>query len=851
MTSKKNKKNQNIERYEVNASSGLSQVQVASRVSQGATNVTPSRVTKSTWSIFRDYVFTLFNFFNVGIGVALAVAGHFSSLLFLAVVVLNIVIGLIQEFRGRALVNKLTVVLADKVKVRRNGKVVEIVTDELVLDDVLELSSGEQVAADSIVLEGELEVNEALLTGESELIIKKVGDMLLSGSFVVSGKASVRVDKVGLDGFAAKLIKDAKKDKKQSSELIASMNKITRLTSLFIIPIGVMLFVQAMFTHAVPLSWQAAVPVTSAALLGMLPRGLVLLVSIALATGVIKLSKKNVLVQDLYATETLARVSILCLDKTGTITEGKMKVDKFTELETSKKFPLSHRELIELFLAFTDDNNLTANALREFFVGDSQNERSSNISQLKQKYSCIVKTAFSASRKFSSVTIDGIGTITIGAPEKLQAVHTGKAISFKASNKLNRVIFIGFSTISTNQEKNDNPYKLEVFSTIELNDPIRKNARQTLQFFKNNGVAIKVISGDNAQTVSHIALAAGLENGDKFIDMSLVQTDAELENAAKHYTVFGRVSPEQKKKLIIAFKQIEKISKGKRTGFFSMFFNGRQKQKHRVAMVGDGVNDVLALREADCGIALASGSSASKQVSSIVLLNSDFTHLPMVVAEGRRVVNTITKAGGIFFIKTIYTVILSVLLIILNMPFPFIPVQITFIDLAIEGFPSFFLTFENETKPIKGEFVNTAFMRALPNAIMVVVVTSVMFIVGRVTAINQEILFSIAFIALGFISACAAIRACVPFKKENGKWNKLRIFLASFTMIGFFLAVWLFSYGITRILGLYEPFNFLYLNLPLQYLWIAIVLSLGALPFLILLSMWIKPKHERRQKLLH
>jgi len=837
-------------RYNPNFSDGLNSSQVESRIAKGFTNVSVGRVSKSNFSIVRDYVFTLFNLFNLAIGIALAIAGAFSSLLFLVVVVLNITIGIVQEIRGRNMVNKLTLLHASKVWVIRNGIKVEVATDEVVLDDIMVLSAGEQITADSIVVEGSLEVNEALLTGESDTIVKNVGNMLLSGSFVVSGIAKAKVEKVGVDGFANKLALDAKVDKKQNSYLIKSMRKVTNLTSFFIIPIGILLFVQAFFIR--DNSWQEAVPLVSGALLGMLPRGLVLLVSIALAAGVIKLSKKQVLVQDLYATETLARVNVLCLDKTGTITEGKMSVSNVQYININAQYRISNSELtledmVRLFLEHSDDNNQTATALREHFVNKCGRSLNAPTVDIEKSYShfennlivrafteCLSdinkddnslfsafrsplklksKIPFSSIRKWSSVTIQNLGTIIIGAPDILSK-HSNQKINLITSDPTSRMLYVAFSK---NEPLKNQLNSLEVIGGIELLDPIRKNATETLAYFKKEGVDVKIISGDSLETVGAIAKKAGLENWASVVDMNTITTEQGLQNASKKYSIFTRVSPNQKQQLVKAFKN-----------------NG-----DTVAMVGDGVNDVLALREADCSIALAEGSSASKQVSSIVLLNSDFTHLPAVVNEGRRVVNNVTKAGGIFFIKTIYSVLLSILLIIINAPFPFLPVQIAFIDLAIEGFPSFFLSFENETQKIKGNFLNTAFIKALPHAIMIVVAVAVLFILNWATVVPQEQINGIAYIVLGFISLAAVFRACMPP-------NKLRVFLMGTAAIGFFVAVYLFSYGIAGLLGI--DFNFLHLVLERQYLWIAIVLCVAILPILVALFMWIRPKSMRNDK---
>jgi len=874
-------------------------------------NSSQNSASKSTGQILKDYIFTLFNFFNFAIAVALAVAGAFSSLLFLAVVVLNITIGVVQEVKSRNLINKLSIMIADKATVVRGEKQEQLLASDIVVGDIVVLKAGEQIAVDSVLLEGELEVNEALLTGESDALKKKMGDMLLSGSFVVSGVARVKVTKIGQDGYAAKLTQEAKKAKAKNSELVNSMRKITKLTSFIIVPVGVLLFVQAMFFNPNISSWQQAVPSVSAALLGMLPRGLLLLVSIALTSSNIRLAKKRILVQDLYASENLARVNILCLDKTGTITEGKMKIVNqkiFSGLQSS----YSVDDLMRLFLTHSDDNNVTARAMREYFLMENgewrmendclngDNKTNSKISQqfsiLNSQFSIIKKIPFSSDRKYSSVTIKDIGTIVVGAPEVLQKFSPQK-INYVPSDPLNRVLFVGFaayniiengelrmengclngdnktnskinpqfSSLNSQLNKNNNSQfsilnsQLKIIAALELADPIRSGAKATFAFFKKEGVKIKVISGDNAKTVSLIAQKAGIENADKFIDLSTIPDSTDLSTIAHKYTVFGRVSPKQKQMLVMALKmengewRMENDcpnSDSKTNSKTSQQFSIRDKHKkpslspvlcplapQTVGFVGDGVNDILALREADCSIALANGSGASKQISSIVLLDSDFTHLPSAVLEGRRVINNMTRAGGIFFVKTIYSVILSLLLVVLNMPFPFLPVQITLIDLVIEGFPSFFLSFEKQTQKPTGSFLTNALTRALPFAIMVIVACCVLFVVGRFLSLPYGVLASLMYITLGFISVVAAVRACLPP-------NRLRVFLMLATSIGYFLAVWLFSYGISLIFSI--DFNLLELYLPLNYLWIAIVLSVATVPFLIGL-VWLFKKSRLKK----
>jgi len=721
-------------RYNPTHDVGLSAKQADDRTANRLTNVTRSKITKSNFAIFRDNALTLFNAFNFGIGVLLMLVGAWRSLLFLLVVVLNITIGIVQEVRGRNLVSKLTLVVKGQATVIRDGQSTQIGVDQIVLDDVVVFCAGDQISVDSVVLDGTLEVNESLLTGESDTIIKLKGDSLLSGSFVVSGKCSARADKVGNDGFAARLALGAKKHKEVASELVKSMRKITKITSLFVIPIGIILFLQAYFYRGDDIAH--AVTTSSAAVLGMLPRGLVLLISIALAAGVFRLAKQKVLVQDPRAIEMLARVDLVCLDKTGTLTTGNMNVTDFVIIDSS--LPVDPKTALKLFVGNTTDNNSTADSMLSYF---GNNDISAN-------YKVLSSVPFSSKRKWSSITFEGLGTIIIGASERLLDKSINR-IPNNITNPYNNGQRVLLAAYSSSAPTNDSLPDLSVFGLIVIQDEIRHNTSSTLGFFDKEGVGVKVISGDNPAAVSQVAKQAGLRDYSSYVDMSAIIDPDALRDAAAKYSVFGRVTPEQKKDLIIAFKN----------------------QGHTVAMVGDGVNDVLALREADCGIALACGSEATRQVSQVVLTDSDFTSLPNVVLEGRRVINNLTKIGGIFFIKTIYTVLLAVLMTIIFRPFPFVPIQITIIDLALEGYPPFFLSFERETHKPKVPFLSGAFLRALPFSIMITLSVSALYIIGLVAGIDYSTLASMMFLVLSFITVIALFRMCFPF-------NKFRLFLA-------------------------------------------------------------------------
>lgn len=725
---------------------GLTDKEIQDRKERGQVNVTNDKNTKTNWEIICENVFTLFNLFNFLIAVALTVVGAYSNLAFMLVIILNITIGIVQEIHAKNMVEKLSVLTISKVDVIRNGKENKINVDEIVLDDITVLSMGNQISSDSVVIDGKIEVNESLLTGESDTIVKIPGDKLFSGSYVVSGKCYAKVEKVGNDNFATQIALKSKKHKKLQSELLDSMRKVTKVTSFIIIPVGILLFVQAYFFRGDII--KESVIATAAALLGMLPKGLVLLISISLATGVMKLAKKKVLVQDLYSVETLAHVDTLCLDKTGTITEGKMKVSN-VDIFNNEIMPISVHSALSAFVNEMGDNNATFEALKDYFKGDD-------------KFELVDKVTFSSERKWSSITFKNIGSIVVGAPERLMEksnfVMPEEKIQLQKDGK--RILLLGYSK----EEVKDLVLpELEIIATIELSDPLRKNAKEMLGFFKNEGVDVKVISGDNPITVSSIAKQAGLEDYESYIDLSTLKSDDEIVDIVDKYSIFARVSPDQKCLLVKAL----------------------QEKGHTVAMTGDGVNDVIALRQADCSITLPEASDVAKQVSQIVLLNSDFSVLKDVLMEGRRVVNNITNVARIFFIKTLYSVILSILNIITCTAFPFIPIQITLIDLAIEGYTSFFISFEPNGNRIKEPFLKSVLKNSLPYSLVIILNIIILYFIGPSLNFGKDEIHTIMYYIIGFTSILAVIRVCRPF-------NKLRIFLCSTTAVGFFVATILF-----------------------------------------------------------
>ncbi|MDB1695223.1 HAD-IC family P-type ATPase [Enterococcus casseliflavus] len=721
---------------------GLTAAEVAKKTQEGLHNDYETKTSKSTAAIIKDNLLTLFNFLNLLIGVFLFAVGAYSNMFYLAIIFVNITIGISQELHARNLVKKLSLVSPQTVRVIRDAQIHEISAKELVLEDVVILGAGDQIPADMTVLSGLVEVNEAMLTGEADLVVKEAGASLLSGSFIVSGEVTGTVLHVGAENYAAKLSNEAKVHKPIRSELLASIRSVSKFTSYVIVPLGVILFFQAFMMRDAGI--KESVVVSAAALLGMLPKGLVLLISIALTTGVIKLAKKRILVQDMYAVETLAHVDTLCLDKTGTLTEGHMVLESIVPLQADS----DPNMLLGNYLAASTDNNLTMQALRQGCPELTDHQP-------------IEVAAFSSQRKWGAVAFEHLGNVYLGAPEKVAGSAALPQVK-EAQEAGLRVLILAVET-NPKAPASFDPSNAQAVAVLILSDIIRQNAKETLAYLADQGIDLKVISGDNPIAVAAIAHRAGLANADQAIDLSTLTTEAEVREAATRYTVFGRVTPEQKKLLV------QELKANQRT----------------VAMTGDGVNDVLALREADVSIAMAAGDSAARQIANFVLLDSDFTTLPDVLFEGRRVVNNVTKASGIFFIKTIYSFLLSLVCILTSSAFPFLPIQITLIDLAIEGYPSFFLSFEENKAPIKGRYLPTVLLNALPNALLVLVNYFAIRFLQTDYGWSQFDTTTLLYYLLIGISCIAVIRACLPL-------NTLRLFLAITTTVGIYVAAMLF-----------------------------------------------------------
>lgn len=717
--------------------SGLSAREVQERRERGEGGCAAEQITKSKGQIVRENLLTLFNFLNFVIAALLFVVGAYSNMLFIAIIILNIVIGIAQEFKAKRLVDELSILNRPHVRVRRDGKDMSVELEEVVKDDLMVLESGNQICNDAVVVDGTLEVNESLLTGESDAVLKEEGGSLLSGSSVISGKAYAKVVHVGNENYATKLANEVKKEKQVQSELLGSMRKVTKFTSFLIIPLGVLLFLEAFVLRNSPVD--EAVVSSAAALLGMLPKGLVLLISVSLAAGVIRLAKMKILVQNIYSLETLAHVDTLCLDKTGTITDGNLKVRSVIPLgEFSRE---RADALVQAYMAACDDNNATFQALRKEFPEEESHHPA-------------CKIPFSSKRKWGSVSFREGGTVFVGAPERLLGELPGDLIQEMENG--HRLVVIGYL-----KEKWENdeelPGEIMPLYAVVLEDTIRPDADEALKFFREEGVDVKIISGDHVTTVSRIAKRAGLQRWEDAIDLSAAGEDVDYDEICRKYAVFARVTPRQKQELVKALK----------------------RQGHQVAMTGDGVNDLLALREADCSIAVADGSDASRQISQVVLLDSDFTNLPQVVMEGRKVINNVTRTAQVFFIKTIYSVLVSFFCLFTNQAFPFIPIQITLIDACIEAYPSFFTIFESDTRRIRGKFLPTALSHAAPFALTVAVMIAVFSIWAPFPVSENQ---TVMYMLLIMISMAAVIRSCWPF-------NPLRAFLCVTMVGGTFLAL--------------------------------------------------------------
>lgn len=776
---------------------GLTNEQVQQRIEEGKINVNENPNTRSYKQIVRENVLTFFNFLNLALMIMVLLVGSYKNSMFMGIIVINTVIGIIQEVRAKKTLDKLAILTESKAVVLREGKKWSISTEKLVLDDILFLKTGDQVPADARVLEGSIEVNESLLTGESDNLQKNEGDELFSGSFVTSGEACCQVIHVGKDNYASQITSEAKEFKRHNSELRNSLNAILKTISVIIVPMGMLLFYKQYYIAGNGI--RDAVVNMVAAVLGMIPEGLVLLTSVALTLGALTLTRKNTLVQELYCIETLARVDTLCLDKTGTITAGTMCVEQVQpyvegmEIKAPDGANVSEsestingaegetKELTELAaseIQGAENTGLTVSGAQlELTMGEIERVMANMMSVLKDKNAtadalhkrfsrrtdmpvdhCI---PFSSDRKYSGVAFKEEGTYLMGAAQFL--FPDGNEDLMKQCSAYGkeglRVLVLAHSP-NLNQE-NELPEGLKPVALFMLTDIIRDNAPETLAFFKDQGVDLKVISGDDPVTVSAIAKKAGLENADKYIDATTITTPEDMERAVAECSVFGRVTPQQKKEMVLAL----------------------QKQKHTVAMTGDGVNDVLALKEADCSVVMAEGSDAAKNIANVVLMDSNFAAMPEIVNQGRRVVNNIRTAASMFLIKTIFSVLLCLITIFWGDSYPFEPIQMSLISACAVGIPTFLLAQENNFNKIESGFLRYVFMNAFPAAVTITGCVFTIMLVCQNVYHSNDMLSTACFLVTGWNYMAALKTVYAPLSRYR------KIIIYGMQFIFFFAAV--------------------------------------------------------------
>ena len=723
---------------------GLTQKEVKERINAGKTNQSDASTGLTVKQIILSNTLTYFNLIFLVITVLLCIVGSFRNLTFLPIILWNIIIGIIQEWRAKKTLDKMNLLNAPHAIVMRDGKERKVTSEELVQDDVVLLSAGEQICADATVLEGNIQVNESLLTGESDEIDKKKGDTLLSGSFVVSGRCHARLDKVGNESYISKLTSEAKTiDGYEQSEMVRSINEIIKWVGIVIIPIGVILFYQSFFLNGV--TFQKSITSMVAAVLGMIPEGLYLLTTVALALSTMRLSKRKVLLHDMKSIETLARVDVLCVDKTGTITEPEMKVkevvfegDDVTEMLTD-------------YVLASKDNNATMQALQSFIPENAE-----------QKHAALKVVPFTSSTKYGGIVFDD-ATYLLGAPEFIMRSEFEKIEDkiLPYTDKGYRALL--FAKYDGTELEHGLSGSVEPLAYVIFENPIRQNARQTFEYFKKQKVAIKVISGDNPKTVSEIAGQAGIDGAKNYVDASTLKTDAQVEEALETKTVFGRVTPKQKQAFVSAL----------------------QKNGHTVAMTGDGVNDILAMKNADCSVAMASGSEATAQVAQVVLLDSDFVHMPNVVLEGRQVVNNIQRSASLFLVKNIFSLLMAVFSAVLMFTYPLEPSQISLVTGFTIGVPGFLLALEPTKDRIKGHFLTNVFIKAFPAGLTDMVSVAALVVCGKIFGISDDEISTMATLLLGAIGLIVLVRISRPFNKK--KWAILWLNVAGLVFCFLFL----------------------------------------------------------------
>lgn len=732
---------------------GLTSFEVEERIRQGKINKNIDETDRPVWEIVKRNTFTFFNLIFAVIAILISLVQAWNQLIFLPIIVINTIVGIYQEIKAKRYLDQMTLLHAPQSTVIRNGQQEKIASDDLVEEDIIILKTGNQIVADARIVEGSIFVNESLLTGEADEIEKNVDDKLLSGSFVVSGEAKVILEKVGKDSYISKLTEQAKLvDHGEDSEMLRALNKLLKWVSFIILPIAVILFTQNYFVNHNTL--QTSVVAMVAAVIGMIPEGLYLLTTIALTLSSVKLARNQVLLHNMKSIESLARVDVLCVDKTGTITEPRMSVEQVFVIPSSNISEAKFMSLLSDYISANTDDNDTMKAIREFMLakGDLQNQMT-GVKKI---------IPFSSKVKYSAVCFENESYL-LGAPE----IVLGKTYE-KVSSEINHLLEEGFRVLvlAGTKEKIYDQLNLGAYALgyVVLANPIRENAKSTFNYFAEQGVNIKVISGDNPQTVSAVAKRAGITGAERFIDANLLKTKEDLDQAVESYTVFGRVTPDQKRRLVQALK----------------------RKDHTVAMTGDGVNDILAMKSADCSIAMASGSDAATQVAQVVLLDSDFGHMTQVVTEGRRVVNNVQRSAILFLVKNLFSIILAIISAIFVFTYPLQASQLSLISLFTIGIPGFLLSLEENDKRIEKDFIKNVILKALPASLTEITAVLGVVIAGAAFKLTASEISTSAVILLAVVGFMILTKISAPL-------NRFKMGIIIFNIVGIIISGFMFN----------------------------------------------------------
>lgn len=724
---------------------GLSSKEVEDRKRKGFVNNVKKKTTKSYKQILIENIFSLFNFINLIIAVILIYVGSAKNCLFMLVVVCNTIIGVIQEIRSKRIIDKLSIINQSSVNAIRDGKIQTVNISDIVIDDIIKFSAGSQIPNDCTLIEGSCEVNESLITGESDSIFKESGSQLLSGSYLVSGTCLCKVDKVGNDNYADSILGQIKYVKRAKSEIVRVIKRIILVISICIVPLSILLFFSQY--NIAQNSFKEAVVNTSAAIIGMIPEGLVLLISTVFAIGVIRLSKRNVLSQDLYSLESLARTDVLCLDKTGTITTGNMNFKKLVPANGIKQCEVE--KAANILAAFSSDSGSTIAAIKNAF---SSSEINCNVTGM---------VPFSSDRKWSAICTENAGTYIMGAAEMI----FGENCDYSCLNEdeMSRYRVVSISKSETSITERTLPDDVKLLGYILLSEEVRESIADTFKYFQEQQVKLKIISGDNSTTVQQLCRSVLDDVSVKCVDMSKV-SDEEIVSVAEENDIFGRVTPKQKKLIVSALK----------------------KNGHTVGMVGDGVNDVLALKESDCSVGLANGSEAARNVSQLVLMDSDFRSLPNVVKEGRKSINNLQNSASLFLSKTVFSAVMAVVFLFLNLSYPFQPIQMTLISALTIGMPSFILSFENNKNRVNGSFLMNVIRKFLPASLTNIINIILIVVFSNLKGFTDVWISTLSVLALAVTGIMLIIHIYKPL-------TKLRIGVLIVSIFGFVSAFILFG----------------------------------------------------------